>query len=115
MAVVLLVARLVAPAVAMPVQAASPFDDIPICHAAGADEQPAHGPEHPSGSDHDCPACSMCCLASHVDVPASQPVLVWEFSGASVVAIAVAPPPTTGPPRRVSLATPPTGPPSVTV
>jgi hypothetical protein len=115
-AALMLVARLIAPASAMP-SPASPADLAvaaalqTICHGGlpDAPDQPVRGPVH-----HDCLLCPACHLLAHAAIPLSSepalPVPVARWIGAEATL-----PPATGPPERPRLVAQPTGPPTLSV
>lgn len=113
-AVVVLWARLVGPAMAMPLYPADPLADAPICHTGGPEDgQGGHsgGPDH---HQHDCLICAACCLAHHVAISTADPV----YAGRAEVALRSPVrqwPPAIGPPTAARLAIPPTGPPAPSI
>ena len=109
LATLLMVARLIAPAMAMPLPAADPVELAlqTICHADGPGP-----PGAPAQPDHtDCLLCPACHLVAHAALPAPGPLLLPP----SVMAVGVSAPlpPATGPPSRVRTPAQPTGPPAL--
>lgn len=104
---IMLFARLVAPAVAMPNAVGGPV--IPICHSDASGEAPG-STDH--SSQYDCLFCPACHLVSHaaLPVPASPGVPL-----PTMVAIGIAAPlpPASGPPSPIRTTAQPTGPPSI--
>lgn len=117
MAVLALLGQALGPA--MPVQAAaqavdpsaSPFGDVPICHAGtpggpGGETPPGHAPHRPQCAL--CPACHALAAAAALPVPASPITAPLP----ALPARHALPPPARGPPgTAVRAATYPTGPP----
>lgn len=112
-----LVARLVAPATAMPDRAGA-IDPAfqaalqTICHAGGSGEATEPGPAHVP--DHgDCRLCPACHLAAQVAVPAPDGGGLLAAPIRAFIGLAAPLPPAPKPPNRPRLAARPTGPPSL--
>lgn len=108
LATFLLFARLVAPAMAVPMPPADGITQLAICHTAAPGEQPGGTgqPDH-----HDCLLCPACHLASHAVLPLSAAPGLPLPQGA-FFNVATPPPPATGPPLCRRAAAQPTGPPA---
>ncbi|MDT7951557.1 MAG: hypothetical protein RQ966_08645 [Acetobacteraceae bacterium] len=106
-AALVLFARLVAPAMAMPNDFGGPA--IPICHAAASGKAPG-STDHPG--QHECLLCPACHLVAHaaLPMPASPGVPVPTLAA---IGIAAPLPPATGPPSAIRATAQPTGPPSL--
>lgn len=86
---------------------------LPICHTGTGDAVPQSPADIPSPAA-DCSVCPAC----HIVAPPMLPGIDGGFVAMALVAApshAAATPPATGPPRPVSPATPPTGPPAASV
>lgn len=109
LAAVLLVARLMAPAAAMPANPGDAIEQIALhslCH-----DGPAHEPDPGKlPSHHDCLLCPACHLLSLPALsPAGGPAL--HKPTPRLIGLATPLPPATGPPPRPRTVAQPTGPP----
>ena len=106
LAALLSLARLIAPAIAMP--APDPIEQIvlqSLCHGEPADQR------DPAPARHDCLLCPACHLVAQLAIPApAGPALRIPTHG--LIAPAAPPPDSTGPPSRKRGVPPPTGPPA---
>lgn len=107
LATLILFARLLAPAMAMPSDIGGPL--IPICHSGASGEAPG-STDHPA--QHDCLLCPACHLVSHAVLP--MPMIPGvPLPAVSPIGLAAPLPPPTGPPIQVRTVAQPTGPPAL--
>jgi hypothetical protein len=108
LAMLVLVARLLGPGIALDRLAGGPA--LVICHAV-SDDAPSPGPAKHS-HEHDCQLCPACHLAALAAIiPPHTAIAVCVALAAA--APAAPPPPATGPPHAGRLAARPTGPPTI--
>ena len=111
LAALLLLSRLVGPALALPAMSGDPISSITqtICHTDEVDGTPT--PTDPS--DHrSCLLCPACHLVAHAALPVPLGPIVPLPTGVAI-SVRVSLPPAQAPPSRIRTAAQPTGPPTL--